>query len=122
MQLDTDLGIDSIKRVEILSAVQERLPDLNAISPEQLGTLGTLRQIVEALSLSTVAAPAVAGGLRQHGGHELAPQKPSLSGVVHVNAETNGHASLKHEGHGHVDEPAITLSVFHPASRALGPG
>ncbi len=26
MRLDTDLGIDSIKRVEILSAVQERLP------------------------------------------------------------------------------------------------
>src|SRR6185437_10777523 len=26
MQLDADLGIDSIKRVEILSALQERLP------------------------------------------------------------------------------------------------
>ena len=27
MELDADLGIDSIKRVEILSALQERLPD-----------------------------------------------------------------------------------------------
>ncbi|MGE5754550.1 MAG: beta-ketoacyl synthase N-terminal-like domain-containing protein, partial [Planctomycetaceae bacterium] len=31
MQLDADLGIDSIKRVEILSALQERLPDAPVI-------------------------------------------------------------------------------------------
>ena len=37
MRLDTDLGIDSIKRVEILSAVQERLPNAPAIGPAQLG-------------------------------------------------------------------------------------
>ena len=30
MQLDVDLGIDSIKRVEILSAVQDRLPDMRS--------------------------------------------------------------------------------------------
>ncbi len=50
MRLDADLGIDSIKRVEILSAVQERLPETTAIGPEQTGTLQTLRQIVEFLS------------------------------------------------------------------------
>ena len=47
MQLDADLGIDSIKRVEILSALQDRLPSLPSISPELLGTLRTLRSIVE---------------------------------------------------------------------------
>ena len=47
MRLDTDLGIDSIKRVEIFSAIQDRLPDLPR-SPEQLGTLRTLREIVAA--------------------------------------------------------------------------
>ncbi len=45
MALDADLGIDSIKRVEILSALQERLPDAPVIEPEHLGTLRTLRQI-----------------------------------------------------------------------------
>ena len=38
MQLDADLGIDSIKRVEILSALQDRLPGLPALKPEQLGS------------------------------------------------------------------------------------
>ena len=51
MQLDVDLGIDSIKRVEILSAVQERLPVARALGPEQVGTLRTLRQIAEFLSV-----------------------------------------------------------------------
>jgi acyl carrier protein/NADP-dependent 3-hydroxy acid dehydrogenase YdfG len=52
MGLDADLGIDSIKRVEILSALQEKLPDAPAVKPEHLGTLHTLRQIVEFLCSS----------------------------------------------------------------------
>ena len=50
MALDADLGIDSIKRVEILSALQERLPEAPVIKPEHLGTLHNLRQIVAFLS------------------------------------------------------------------------
>ncbi|MCD6581276.1 MAG: SDR family NAD(P)-dependent oxidoreductase [Desulfuromusa sp.] len=50
MALDTDLGIDSIKRVEILSALQERLPGSPAIKPEHLGTLQTVGQIVDFLA------------------------------------------------------------------------
>ncbi len=37
MKLDADLGIDSIKRVEILSALHERLPALPTLAPEQVG-------------------------------------------------------------------------------------
>ena len=46
MRLDTDLGIDSIKRVEIFSAIHDRLPESPPAGPEQLGALGTLREIV----------------------------------------------------------------------------
>ena len=42
MSLDTDLGIDSIKRVEILSALQEKLPWSAAVNPEELGTFPIL--------------------------------------------------------------------------------
>src|SRR6056297_2512286 len=50
MALDADLGIDSIKRVEILSALQERLPAAPAIKPEHLGTLQTVAQIIDFLA------------------------------------------------------------------------
>ncbi len=50
MTLDADLGIDSIKRVEILSALQTRLPQAPVVKPEDLGRLQTLRQIVLFLS------------------------------------------------------------------------
>jgi NAD(P)-dependent dehydrogenase (short-subunit alcohol dehydrogenase family) len=50
MALDADLGIDSIKRVEILSALQERLPEAPAVKPEHLGTLNTLRQLADFLA------------------------------------------------------------------------
>ena len=50
MALDADLGIDSIKRVEILSALQERLPAAPLVKPEHLGTLHNLRQIAAFLA------------------------------------------------------------------------
>ncbi|MEE2886225.1 MAG: SDR family NAD(P)-dependent oxidoreductase [Planctomycetota bacterium] len=50
MGLDADLGIDSIKRVEILSAVQEQLPDAPVVKPEHLGELQTLQHIIEFLA------------------------------------------------------------------------
>lgn len=51
MELDVDLGIDSIKRVEILSALQERLPTSLALESSQFGTLRSLRDVAVALEL-----------------------------------------------------------------------
>ena len=42
MDMEADLGIDSIKRVEILGAVQETIPDLPELNPEDLAELRTL--------------------------------------------------------------------------------
>ncbi len=50
MDIEADLGIDSIKRVEIIAAVEERLPGLPQIKPEHMGSLRTLAQIVAFLS------------------------------------------------------------------------
>ncbi len=57
MGLDADLGIDSIKRVEILSALEAALPDAPSIASDRLGSLHTLQDVVDHLAS---AAPAVA--------------------------------------------------------------
>jgi len=49
MALEADLGIDSIKRVEILSAVQERLPDLPGMDTNAMASMKTLGQIADLL-------------------------------------------------------------------------
>jgi len=49
MDIEADLGIDSIKRVEILSTLEEKIPDLPSISPDVVSTLKTLGQIAEYL-------------------------------------------------------------------------
>ena len=49
MDMEADLGIDSIKRVEILGAMQELYPDLPRANPEELGELRTIGQVVEYL-------------------------------------------------------------------------
>lgn len=49
MDMEADLGIDSIKRVEILGAMEDRVPGLPSVEAEQLAELRTLGQIVELL-------------------------------------------------------------------------
>ncbi len=61
MDMEADLGIDSIKRVEILGAVQELIPDLPELNPEDLAELRTLGEIVDYMKskATPVAAPAL---------------------------------------------------------------
>jgi acyl carrier protein len=47
MNMEADLGIDSIKRVEILGAIQQQFPDLPKPEPEMLAELCTLGQILD---------------------------------------------------------------------------
>src|SRR5207245_1018494 len=46
MDVEADLGIDSIKRVEIMGALQERYPAAAEAGPERLAELRTLGDIV----------------------------------------------------------------------------
>lgn len=60
MALDTDLGIDSIKRVEILSAVRDRIGDVPAGDLSTLATLRTLREIADRFGAAPgTSSPAV---------------------------------------------------------------
>ncbi|MEV8341369.1 SDR family NAD(P)-dependent oxidoreductase [Streptomyces niveus] len=52
MELEADLGVDSIKRVEILSAVRREVGDVATGDIGQLGKLRTLREIVDALTMT----------------------------------------------------------------------
>ena len=82
-ELEAGLGVDSIKQVEILSALRERMPDLPEIDPSMLGELKTLGQIVDRLGRAVpatapvpaaTAAPVAAGtGPSSASGPEVQP-------------------------------------------------
>ncbi|MEU1081291.1 SDR family NAD(P)-dependent oxidoreductase [Streptomyces sp. NPDC005908] len=57
MDVEADLGIDSIKRVEIMGVMQERFGGGVAAGPEQLAELRTLRDIVGFMSGGTADTP-----------------------------------------------------------------
>ncbi|MEZ6000709.1 beta-ketoacyl synthase N-terminal-like domain-containing protein [Hyphomonas sp.] len=50
MDLEGELGVDSIKQVEILSTIREQLPDLPEIDPERLVELRTIGAIADMVS------------------------------------------------------------------------
>ncbi len=57
MDLEADLGVDSIKRVEILSALREKVPGLPEVDAASMAALQTLGQIVGALGDGGAVAP-----------------------------------------------------------------
>jgi acyl carrier protein len=62
MELEADLGIDSIKRVEILSAMRERAPGLPEVKPAELAALRTLGEIANYMSAQVPVASANGAG------------------------------------------------------------
>ncbi|MEH1844090.1 MAG: beta-ketoacyl synthase N-terminal-like domain-containing protein [Nostoc sp.] len=71
MDMEADLGIDSIKRVEILGAMQEMYPNLPKPNIEELGELRTIGQIVDYLQQ-------LAGGEKKKFEPEFVQQPPEL--------------------------------------------
>ena len=108
MGLDADLGIDSIKRVEILSALQERLPEAPAITPEHLGEIQTLGQIVEFLGGSEDAS-ANAGGASDDGAVVPAEPEAQTNGIGDANP--NGAVTESANGAGGTDIAGVLLAV-----------
>ncbi|WP_373937581.1 phosphopantetheine-binding protein [Vibrio kanaloae] len=60
MDMEADLGIDSIKRVEILGTVQDEMPNLPELNPEDLAECRTLGEIVEYMNSKMPASAPVA--------------------------------------------------------------
>lgn len=56
MDLEADLGVDSIKRVEIMGAMQELFPDLPKLSPDELGEQRSIADIAQYLSMQLIEA------------------------------------------------------------------
>ncbi|WP_138505647.1 type I polyketide synthase [Nostoc sp. PA-18-2419] len=88
MDIEADLGIDSIKRVEILGALLELYPDLPKPNPEEVGQLRTLAQIAEymakiASEISASLAPAIAAG-RDEGVGGVGVVSPSSSELTNI--------------------------------------
>ena len=63
MDMEADLGIDSIKRVEIMGALQDRHPDLPEVAADDLAELRTLGEILNYVAASP--APATGGAAKK---------------------------------------------------------
>lgn len=89
MELEADLGVDSIKRVEILSAVRRQVGDVATGDPGQLGKLRTLREIVETLT-GGPRPPGPPEPDARAGQHSVAAGAPALREVPAPDAPDNG--------------------------------
>lgn len=87
MDMEADLGIDSIKRVEILGAMREEFPKLPQFSPEELGELRTLQQIVDYMNVRSGGGTAVPAAI-QNGAQAAANGTASHANGIEVQPVT----------------------------------
>ncbi len=115
MDLESDLGIDSIKRVEILSAVRKRAPGLPQVDTARMARMRTLREIVDFFGGGGGAPPppnGPSGGTRPAASeHGAAP-----AGGPAAAAKANGSASTSARAFGRlatreIAAPALGLAV-----------
>ncbi|CAK0780429.1 enediyne polyketide synthase [Gammaproteobacteria bacterium] len=93
MSLEGDLGIDSIKRVEIFSALGDRIPSLPRLVPANMALLRTLAQITE--HLRTITQGVVSGMPGVTNAPAELTQEPAMvprAVVVEMNARASGHS------------------------------
>jgi acyl carrier protein/NAD(P)-dependent dehydrogenase (short-subunit alcohol dehydrogenase family) len=92
MALEADLGIDSIKRVEIFAAMSERVPGMKEPDMSELGPLKTIADVAGYLQGGVVAAPVASAP------KAAAAAKPVVSGLRHAvvvrPAPATGHSIL----------------------------
>ena len=67
MDLEADLGINSIKRVEILSGVRDRAPDMPELDTARMATLRTLGEVVDLLRQLHVVTSELGGAVPWRG-------------------------------------------------------
>ncbi|MEZ9681088.1 phosphopantetheine-binding protein [Vibrio splendidus] len=98
MDMEADLGIDSIKRVEILGTVQDQLPTLPELNPEDLAECRTLGEIVDYMNSKLGAneapnaapAPEVATAAVENASNDLNPEHVQ-STMMEVVADKTGY-------------------------------
>ncbi len=88
MDMEADLGIDSIKRVEIFGSMTEQYPEVSGINPQELTELRTLRQIVEYIGGKAGATTATATPAAPAAPKAEAPATPAAPAATP--AETGG--------------------------------
>ncbi len=80
MDMEADLGIDSIKRVEILSAMKAKVADLPQVATAKMAATRTLAQIIELFTAAGGAAPQASAPAPQVSAP--APQAPAPAAKV----------------------------------------
>ncbi len=113
LALDADLGIDSIKRVEIFSTLQERLPHAPAVKSEHLGGLQTLRDIVNFLTNSRGEAAVAAAAVASESA-ALIPKTVVRASVVETAANDAAAGVVTNGSTTHVSIPSSVAAAAPP--------
>jgi acyl transferase domain-containing protein len=107
MDMEADLGIDSIKRVEIFGALTKLHPEMSGINPNELTELRTLAEIVSFVGSKSVGSSGTVAA--------EAPQK-----VATIPASVSPNAAYNPSSSDGMDVTKLTTSLLQVVSEKTG--
>jgi len=112
MDMEADLGIDSIKRVEIFGALTKMHPEMSGINPNELTELRTLQEIVSFVTGNSVISSADT--------ESTPPVAPTTPEVINTQHSTLPKASPSKTAEGKMDVDKLTTSLLQVVSEKTG--
>lgn len=115
MDMEADLGIDSIKRVEIFGALTKLHPEMSGINPNELTELRTLQEIVDFVTSNGSGigiTPATTASA-------VTPITPVAEVQVQAQVQANGNGTDQLSGSG-MDVTQLTTSLLEVVSEKTG--
>jgi acyl carrier protein len=96
MDMEADLGIDSIKRVEIFGAITEQSDKLTDINPNDLAELRTLQEIVDYISTKAGISATTSSAIPNNvpAAQTVANAEPIATSVVETAVATEGNSEM----------------------------
>ena len=113
MDMEADLGIDSIKRVEIFGALTKIHPEMAGINPNELTELRTLQEIVNFVTNNSAATSS-------SNGVASAPVAAAIPVIPPTKAASNGNGVNHASSNGAIDMTKLTTSLLEVVSEKTG--
>ncbi len=112
MDIESDLGIDSIKKVEIISELEKHLPDTSGLTTESIGSVRTLTDICQAIAAQ---APAIDDGTEKLSSTDKAFEAQTDSSSTQALFHAQQPADRSTQTSSHTQTPADTKTHLEAA-------
>ncbi len=120
MDIESDLGIDSIKKVEIISELEKQFPKCEGLTPDTIGSVRTLKDICAAIDNETAQAPDTTTAAAQFIHHKAASAAQNSAEISRTSSSNDSQNKPLPDAGNNPSGQAVSSILFTTISELTG--